>query len=49
MSPLSAGTIDYCTNSHIYMLAELLPNFDYQQVEQAVNNHHLVNRRRQKQ
>lgn len=36
-------------NSYIYMLAELLPDFDYQQVEQAVNNHRLVNRREQQQ
>lgn len=36
-------------NSYIYMLAELLPDFDYQQVEQTVNNHRLVNRRVQQQ
>ncbi|WP_326845525.1 DNA primase [Streptococcus anginosus] len=36
-------------DSYIYMLAELLPDFDYQQVEQAVNNHRLVNRREQQQ
>lgn len=36
-------------NSYIYMLAELLPDFDYQQVEQTVNNHRLVNRREQQQ
>ena len=36
-------------NSYIYMLAELLPDFDYQQVEQAVNNHRLVNRKEQQQ
>ena len=35
--------------SYIYMLAVLLPDFDYQQVEQTVNNHRLVNRRVQQQ
>lgn len=50
MSPLIAQVQSITAqNSYIYMLAELLPNFDYQQVEQAVNNHRLVNRREQKQ
>lgn len=50
MSPLIAQVQSITAqNSYIYMLAELLPDFDYQQVEQAVNNHRLVNRREQQQ
>ena len=50
MSPLIAQVKSITAqNSYIYMLAELLPDFDYQQVEQAVNNHRLVNRREQQQ
>ncbi|WP_310437737.1 DNA primase [Streptococcus periodonticum] len=50
MSPLIAKVKSITAqNSYIYMLAELLPDFDYQQVEQAVNNHRLVNRREQQQ
>ena len=50
MSPLIAQVKSITAqNSYIYMLAELLPDFDYQQVEQAVNNHRLVNRKEQQQ
>ena len=50
MSPLIAQVQSITAqNSYIYMLAELLPDFDYQQVEQTVNNHRLVNRREQQQ
>ncbi|WP_326845721.1 DNA primase [Streptococcus anginosus] len=50
MSPLIAQVQSITAqNSYIYMLAELLPDFDYQQVEQAVNNHRLVNRRERQQ
>ncbi|WP_313905176.1 DNA primase [Streptococcus constellatus] len=50
MSPLIAQVQSITAqNSYIYMLAELLPDFDYQQVEQAVNNHRLVNRKEQQQ
>lgn len=34
-------------NSYIYLLAEVLPHFDYLQIEQAVNQHRLENRQRQ--
>lgn len=50
MSPLIAQVKSITAqNSYIYMLAELLPDFDYQQVEQAVNNHRLVNRKEHQQ
>ncbi|GGE28571.1 DNA primase [Streptococcus himalayensis] len=34
-------------NSYIYKLADLLPDFDYQQIEQAVNQTRLLNRQQQ--
>jgi DNA primase len=48
MAPIIAQTSSITAqNSYIYMLAELLPDFDYQQVEQAVNNSRLSNRKSQ--
>ena len=48
MAPIIAqATSITAQNSYIYMLAELLPDFDYQQVEQAVNNSRLSNRKSQ--
>lgn len=39
MAPIIAGTTSITAqNSYIYKLADLLPDFDYQQVEMAVNN-----------
>ncbi len=39
MAPIVAGTSSITAqNSYIYKLADLLPDFDYQQVEMAVNN-----------
>lgn len=48
MAPIIAQTSSITAqNSYIYMLAELLPDFDYQQVEQAVNNSRLSSRQSQ--
>ena len=48
MAPIIAQTPSITAqNSYIYMLAELLPDFDYQQVENAVNNSRLSNRQNQ--
>ena len=48
MAPIIAQTSSITAqNSYIYMLAELLPDFDYQQVEQAVNNSRLSSRKSQ--
>ena len=48
MAPIIAQTPSITAqNSYIYMLAELLPDFDYQQVENAVNNNRLSNRQNQ--
>ncbi|MBP2623065.1 DNA primase [Streptococcus oricebi] len=45
LAPIIAGVQSITAqNSYIYMLAELLPDFDYQQVEQAVNNSRLSSR-----
>ena len=45
MAPIIAKTKSITAqNSYIYMLAELLPDFDYQQVEQTVNNSRLAER-----
>ena len=45
MAPIIAQTQSITAqNSYIYMLAELLPDFDYQQVEQTVNNSRLAER-----
>lgn len=46
MAPIIAGTPSITAqNSYIYMLAELLPNFDFQQVEQTVNSSRVSERR----
>ena len=48
MAPIIAQTSSITAqNSYIYMLADLLPDFDYQQVEQAVNNSRLSSRQSQ--
>lgn len=48
MAPIIAQTSSITAqNSYIYMLAELLPDFDYPQIEQTVNNHRLTNRQSQ--
>lgn len=48
MAPIIAQTPSITAqNSYIFMLAELLPDFDYQQVENAVNNSRLSNRQNQ--
>ena len=48
MAPIIARTSSITAqNSYIYMLAEFLPDFDYQQVEQAVNNSRLSSRQSQ--
>jgi len=45
MAPIIAQTQSITAqNSYIYMLAELLPDFDYQQVENTVNNSRLAER-----
>lgn len=45
MAPIIAGTASITAqNSYIYKMAELLPDFDYQQVELAVNNVRLAQR-----
>ena len=48
MAPIIAQTSSITAqNSYIYMLAELLPDFDYPQIEQTVNKHRLTNRQSQ--
>ena len=48
MAPIIAQTSSITAqNSYIYMLAELLPDFDYPQIEHTVNNHRLTNRQSQ--
>lgn len=50
MVPIIAKTKSITAqHSYIYMLADLLSAFDYQQIEQLVNNHHLADRQQQSQ